>query len=62
MEQNLLMIRRTDERWQIMRTREADEQKKSLISYTWEVQNDKGKGQGPKGEPHPKTDPWGIDF
>ena len=34
MEQNLLMIRRTDERWEIMRTREADEQKKSLISYT----------------------------
>ena len=27
--------------------------------FTWEVQNDMGKGQGSKGGPHPKTDPWG---
>ena len=34
MENNLRMLRRTDERWGILRTREEDEQKKPLISYT----------------------------
>ena len=29
---------------------------------TWGLPNGKGKGQGPKGEPYPKTDPWGVDF
>ena len=30
--------------------------------YNWAVQKDKDKGQGPKGETNPKTDPWGMIF
>ena len=33
-ENNLRTLRKTDERWGILRTREADGQKKPLISYT----------------------------
>ena len=29
---------------------------------TWGLPNEKGKGQGSKGEPYPKTDPGGLIF
>ena len=33
-----------------------------LPKTTWGLPNGKGKGQGSKGGPYPKTDPGGIDF
>ena len=52
---NLLSIRRTDARWEIMRTREADEQQKHLIIYTEWVAIEGRVGDPPIGEQEGET-------